>query len=329
MKDLNGRNSSGLRTLERTNLVSPLVTNSIKGLGNNVYIENFDKGAFQSISNKNGQLLVNNIETDVPLTTNVEDGSALVSLNYDENTLELVDGKLAVLETLYSDPVHRNENGEVGLLVDEQSSLFVTNSGKLSNRAQNVNSPLFINDDGNIELEYSSHFQDNEGYFEDGTLFAKGLELKIGPGFKFDAFNSHRMTLNLDSDTMRISNNELSAKIPDKLVFNEPLDEVDEEVSLKIGSRLEIKDGKLNAKEATEYLKGSQAISVYKDPLEAFDASLVKLLVDTNNLTQEGNRLGVKSEGLGLVYYGGGTGVGMNQSSNLVFNNTLRQLQYK
>ncbi|KAI9103471.1 hypothetical protein DFS34DRAFT_366859 [Phlyctochytrium arcticum] len=126
---------------------------------------------------------------------------------------------------------------------------------------------------------------------------------------------------------MRISNNELSAKIPDKLVFHEPLDEVDEEVSLKLGSRLEVKDGKLNAKDATEYLQGSQAISVYKDPLKAFDASLVKLSVDTNNLTQEGNRLGVKSDGLGLVYYGSGTGVGMLQSSNLVFNNTRRQLQ--
>ncbi|KAI9103470.1 hypothetical protein DFS34DRAFT_683413 [Phlyctochytrium arcticum] len=97
---------------------------------------------------RSNQYLTRMIECDAPLTTHVEDGSASISLNFDQTSLELVDGKLAVLDTPYLNPLHQNENDEVGLLIDDESLLFIDNSGKLSNRNPTVNSPLFMNDNG-------------------------------------------------------------------------------------------------------------------------------------------------------------------------------------
>src|SRR3978361_1355938 len=94
---LNSRTSSGLRVLDRTNLVSPLITNQLRANGENVAITGFASGDFQEISNKHGELLVNTVATDAPLECQVIDGTATIQLDIDEAEMALENNKLTTV----------------------------------------------------------------------------------------------------------------------------------------------------------------------------------------------------------------------------------------
>ncbi|KAI9102767.1 hypothetical protein DFS34DRAFT_591384 [Phlyctochytrium arcticum] len=153
-------------------------------------------------------------------------------------------------------------------------------------------------------------------------MFKKGLSLKIADPFYFNALNLHRLSLKIDDDTLDVDTGRLTARITQKLVFHEPLDEIENEVHLRIDEdSLEIDDGTLKAKkqDVSNSLTGAGAISVYKDISEYLDGSLVKLDIDLNNFQQTGNKLAFRSTGLGEIPYDSGLS-GLNRTSNFTYN---------
>ncbi|KAI9094090.1 hypothetical protein DFS34DRAFT_624682 [Phlyctochytrium arcticum] len=240
----------------------------------------------------------------------------------------------------------------------DDSCLYVNEEEKLSvvQRSPKVDSPLFINDDGEIELRYSNHLQNNEGGFEDGTFFEKGLELKIANPLYFDPFNSHKLSLSIDN-SLEIDDGELKVVEKD---YEFPLYRDDETVGIEIHhplylsqmglslnaippfgttgegalklnldeDTLEVKDDKLTAKsqDATKLLKGAGAISVYKDPLESLEGAIVKLDVDHENFQQTGNKLAFRSTAPGEIPYDSGLS-SLRRSDAFVYNETFQQLK--
>ncbi|KAI9105873.1 hypothetical protein DFS34DRAFT_690337 [Phlyctochytrium arcticum] len=280
---------------------------------------------------------VNSVSTESPLLTSLSKGEATISLNIDPDRLNInQDNLLTTIDPSYEVPLSYSENDSnnersIALLIDEET-LFLNQDNRLAAKKQDppeVDSPLFYNDDDQIELRYASHFNDDEGLLDlDGSIFKKGLSLKIAEPFSFNSLNSHRLTLNIDDDTLYIDDGKLTARIPERMSFIEPLDEVDNVVRLNIDEdSLQIDDGKLKAKkqDATTLLKGAGAISVYKDPLESLDSALVKLEVDHNNFQQTGNKLSIRSTGMGEIPYDNGI-AGLNRTSDFTYTETLNEL---
>ncbi|KAI9103418.1 hypothetical protein DFS34DRAFT_671926 [Phlyctochytrium arcticum] len=292
------------------------------------------------------------------LETTVLDGTVNVSLEIDDNRLRVND--LNQLTTTNLDVIvllhFSNEQNWMSLKYDD-SSLYVNEEEKLAviERPINVDSPLFIYDDDKIELRYASHFNDDEGLFDiDGSIFKKGLSLKISDPLYFDGFNSHKLSLSIDS-SLEIDDGELKVKEKDYefplyrddgtvgIAYKTPL-YVSEDgltlnaasplgtndvgaLDLKIGDNLELKDGKLKAKkqEASDTLKGAGAISVYKDITEFTDGSLVKLSVDHSVFQQTNNVLSIRSVGLGQVPFDNGLS-GLNRNGDFTYSETLNEL---
>ncbi|KAI9104901.1 hypothetical protein DFS34DRAFT_691113 [Phlyctochytrium arcticum] len=337
MSGINSRNSTGLRLLSDANLENPYITGNITGFSGNNEITGFKSAEIDKISNENGALEVNKVSSTEPLSTNLVDGEANLSLSIDETRLQVSpEGNLTAVDVNVDSPLqYSTEQHLVSLNYDNT-----------------FDSPLFINDDGEVELRYSSHFQDNEGGFEDGTLFEKGLELKIAPPFEFNSFNSHKLSLKYDSDTLDIDNGELTVKDRNyehplyrdddtigvqlkpplgvsenglTLFTTNPFDVNDDgHLMLKIGSNLKIRDGELNAKDVDSLLKGAGAISVYRDPLESLEGAIVKLDVDHENFQQTGTKLSFRSTGLGQIPFDNGI-AGLNRTSDFTFSETLNE----
>ena len=88
--NINSRTASGIRTLEHTNLVSPLITNKITGYGPEVSLKNFSTGDFQDVSNRFGEIKINDVGSiPPPLSSNVSTGLLNVFLNFDPEKLFL------------------------------------------------------------------------------------------------------------------------------------------------------------------------------------------------------------------------------------------------
>ncbi|KAI9103799.1 hypothetical protein DFS34DRAFT_590215 [Phlyctochytrium arcticum] len=359
MSQLNSRTSSGLRTLDRVEMVSPIVSGQgIVGKGDNVSIEGFNKGSFKVLENQNGVMEVNSFEANIaPLTSKNENGHATVEIKLDEERLHVSQGALSIIDLISAEPVSIQDR-VISLMYDD-TSLFVNGENELSVKQvpPKVNSPVFINDDGEVELEYASHFKDDEGLFDlDGSLLSKGLSLKISDPFKFDTFNSHKLSLKIDSDTLDINGGELTVKEKDYehplfrddntvgIHIHHPLYLSEDGISLNATSpfttndegalklnideeTLEIKDEKLFAKaqDATKLLKGLGALSVYRDPLESLDTSLVKLDVDHENFQQTGGKLSFRSTGMGEIPYDSGLS-SLRRSDFFKYNETLNEL---
>ncbi|KAI9089834.1 hypothetical protein DFS34DRAFT_689182 [Phlyctochytrium arcticum] len=280
MSGLNSRSANGLRNLNSTIISDSFISGELKG-------DEYSSINVAKLSNTNGEMKVNYVSSQSPLSTSLSKGEATTSLNIDPHRLNITeDNLLTTIDPSYEVPLSCEENDSnngrtIALLIDEDS-LFVNQENQLAARIPDppeLNSPLFYNDDDQIELRYASHMEDAESILDgDLNLFAKGLSLKISDPFYYNVLNSHKLSLKIDSETMDIDGGELKARIPDKLVFEYPLDEIDGQVSLRIDEdTLEVDDNKLKAKiqDVSKSLKGAGAISVYRDITESIDGSLV------------------------------------------------------
>lgn len=249
--NINSRTSSGFRTLERTNLVSPLVTNSLRGIGDNVSIDNFSEGNFNLVSNRFGEFVVNNINTFEPLKSNISNGTAALSISLDPSRLYVDQNQnLSVVAPTYFAPLTYSEAAHsISLLLDD-STLFVDGENKLSvkffENQSVLDSPLFYNSSNEIELKYASHFSNSEGFLDNGNLVNAGLSLKIADPLVFGgAVDNHRLTIAYNSNDLEILNNELSV-VP--YSARTPVFIVDKEVRLEIDpNTLQVVNDKLKA----------------------------------------------------------------------------------
>src|ERR1700712_4190953 len=133
--NINSRTSSGLRVLTSTNLVSPVVTNSIRGNGDGVSIQNMDTGQFNRLLNANGELLVNNVEGSSPLTATTTNGTAEIGIAIDSGDLYVTDeGTLGVIPSTVTAPIAYDANSR-------------TTSLSLSDPLEVVNKNLALNID--------------------------------------------------------------------------------------------------------------------------------------------------------------------------------------
>ncbi|KAI9103732.1 hypothetical protein DFS34DRAFT_297103 [Phlyctochytrium arcticum] len=325
---------SGIDLQTNAALANPYILGNIKPLGRaylGTKLKPFEEVTAQSIANHNGPLNINDITTSAPLEVATEEGTCELSLNFGNGLVVDSAGILGVdSEVLKSEPIQepllRDENGlRLRFGID---TMAVANNVQLTVNDPKTNSPLFINSNREIELQYASHFRDDEGLLDgDGSILSKGLSLKINDPLFFSTLNSHKLSLAIDNDTLAVDRGELKAKIPPQRSYVLPLNEEDDIVSLQVGERLEIEDGKLTAvkQEAPDTLKGSGALSVYTDITEFSDGSLIKLSTDTNNFQQTNGKLAFRSTGLGQVPYDSGIS-GLNRSEAFVYNDTLSVL---
>ncbi|KAJ3143903.1 hypothetical protein HDU89_001357, partial [Geranomyces variabilis] len=179
--NINSRTSSGIRTLDRTNLVSPLITNSLRGNGEKVSIKNFDKGEFNTLSNANGELKVNDIIANSDnIHISSEDGVYSVEVDsvvYNPPLMKNVDGSvsLAVDESLkvshnilgldYTDPLYINTSQQLSLDIDD--TLHIDNQGRLSVTATDtlvdVKAPITRDPSGVLGLKFGKGLEEKEG----------------------------------------------------------------------------------------------------------------------------------------------------------------------
>ncbi|KAI9096271.1 hypothetical protein DFS34DRAFT_161665 [Phlyctochytrium arcticum] len=246
---INSRNASGIRTLDNTNIQNSFISGELKG-------DEYSSIDVATVKNKHGILKINSLSSEAPIETTLTQGNAHVSLAYDDSRLVLdSEGNLSTIEADVRLPLQYSSDDHQVSLQYDNDSLFINDENQLAAKKQDppeLNSPLFYNDDDEIEL-------------------------------------SHKLSLKIDDDTMDIDGGKLKALIPDKLVFEYPLDEIDGQVSLRIDEdTLEVDYNKLKAKtqDVSKSLKGAGAISVYRDITESIDGSLVKLEVDHENFQQ-------------------------------------------
>ncbi|KAI8816357.1 uncharacterized protein EV422DRAFT_571729 [Fimicolochytrium jonesii] len=169
--NINSRTSSGIRTLDRLNLVAPTVSSSIKAAGDKMSMSGFDSAAFRAVSNENGPLEVNRVGATEPLESKTEAGLATVSLVHDE-TLR-VTGKLGTtpvpkveviapldetdnrLTLKWTDPLTVTDEG---LTLSYDQDTLKVNDGELSVvfPAPETLQPPLIRDRDGIELRHDS-----------------------------------------------------------------------------------------------------------------------------------------------------------------------------
>ncbi|KAI9090294.1 hypothetical protein DFS34DRAFT_597667 [Phlyctochytrium arcticum] len=270
MSGINSRNASGIRTLDNTNIQNSFISGELKG-------DEYSSIDVATVKNKHGILKINSLSSEAPIETTLTQGNAHVSLAYDDSRLVLdSEGNLSTIEADVRLPLQYSSDDHQVSLQYDNDSLFINDENQLAAKKQDppeLNSPLFYNDDDEIELRYASHMEDAESILDgDLNLFAKGLSLKISDPFYYNVLNSHKLSLKIDDDTMDIDGGKLKALIPDKLVFEYPLDEIDGQVSLRIDEdTLEVDYNKLKAKtqDVSKSLKGAGAISVYRDITES------------------------------------------------------------
>jgi hypothetical protein len=135
--NLNSRTSSGIRVLDRTNLVSPLISNSLRANGPGVSIQNFDTAEINTISNTNGELLVNNVSATSPIESQITNGVANVSLNI-QNPLSVSNNSL-VLD--FDDTLVLN-NSQLSVVSKEQ--------------VLEANIPIVVDSDNKINLDFDN-----------------------------------------------------------------------------------------------------------------------------------------------------------------------------
>lgn len=250
MSGLNSRTSSGFRILDKTNLVSPIVINSIRGYGNNVKIENFQEGKFQIVSNENGPLQVNKVRSEFPLITETDKAVSELSIKIDENTMDVsADGlttKPLIAEfPLTFDTTTRTTSlvnatplitTEDGLSLDFDNTLKLNSNNQLSvvTAAPAVAEPLAINSDAAVSLEYGKGLE-----VKDHKLVTN-IDEVIKPLGALSTANAAHLTINEAIDYGFNSISELiSADVPDTEVSI---------LKLKTTDDLTQKGGKLSIK---------------------------------------------------------------------------------
>ncbi|DAC81639.1 TPA_asm: fiber, partial [Powellomyces chytrid fungus MELD virus 2] len=246
MSGINSRTSSGLLNLEDTNLISPVVSGDMKGWTKNAKILNFQSIHADALQNRHGDLLINDVLDESPISIRTENGVAIVGLNVDEEYLciDNVTGALKYEPDRYEFPLtHDRSSKTVDILTNEplgvsqdgltlfhDKTLEVTENGDLSvifPPKETVVEPLIRDADG-IKLQHGETMKVTHGM--------------LGIDYQDPIYMNMQQQLTIDHDTSLVvtAEGKLSA-VPEAL--QAPIARNSENhISLNIGKGLQVND---------------------------------------------------------------------------------------
>ncbi|KAI8916983.1 hypothetical protein DFJ77DRAFT_509527 [Powellomyces hirtus] len=336
MSGLNSGTSSGLRNLEDTNLISPVVSGNMKAFTANSKITGFQKIAADTVENKNGELLINDVTSTDPITISTEDGIATVRLEINDKYLSIAEGALDFKPDEYDFPLsHDTDSKTVELalaapfgITEEGLSMFYDNSleinnGDLSVVRETLQAPL--------------------------ARDANGVKLVLDESLKVQHDSDSKLTLNYDESLVVDTEGKLSV-VPETLT--EPIARgEDGSITFKYGRGLKVEEGELvsNTEDVLKPLGalhnggifdmgmdeltelGYDALADLTDEVPDTDITLLRLRT-SDDFTQKntlatfgGKALAIKSKGNHKIpFYG--VFDGFNVSSRFEYNDTLSEL---
>ncbi|DAC81691.1 TPA_asm: fiber [Powellomyces chytrid fungus MELD virus 6] len=351
MSGLNSRTSSGLRNLEDTNLISPVVSGNMKAFTANSKITGFQKVAADTIENKHGPLLVNDVTSLDPITVTKEgDGVVSLGLEIDDKYLSIDEGALNYKPDVYEFPLtHELESKTVelitaapfavteeGLSLFHDASLEIKEDGDLSVVMETVQAPL-ARDANGIKLLHDESLKVQHGM--------------LGLDYSDPLFIDSESKLTLDHDpTLQVNAEGQLSVVPETL--REPIARgEDGSITFNYGRGLKLEDGELvsNTEDVLKPLGalhnggifdmgmdeltelGYDALADLTDEVPDTDITLLRLRT-SDDFTQKntlasfgGKALAIKSKGNNKIpFYG--VFDGFNVSNRLEYNDTLSEL---
>ncbi|KAI8916688.1 hypothetical protein DFJ77DRAFT_510126 [Powellomyces hirtus] len=351
MSGLNSRTSSGLRNLEDTNLISPVVSGNMKAFTANSKITGFQKVAADTIENKHGPLLVNDVTSSDPITVTKEgEGVVSLGLEIDDKYLSIDEGALNYKPDVYEFPLtHELESKTVelitaapfavteeGLSLFHDASLEIKEDGDLSVVKETLQAPL-ARDANGIKLVLDESLKVQHGML--GLDYSDPLFID----------SESKLTLNHDSTLQVNAEGQLSVvceTLTEPIVRGE-----DGSITFNYGRGLKLEDGELvsNTEDVLKPLGalhnggifdmgmdeltelGYDALADLTDEVPDTDITLLRLRT-SDDFTQKntlasfgGKALAIKSKGNNKIpFYG--VFDGFNVSSRLEYNDTLSEL---
>ena len=333
MSGLNSRTANGLRNLASTHLIGPYVSGDITSLSGQSDLSNFRNAEFTAVSNENGPFEVNSVEATVPLHQETNAGKVTVSLLYDSSLNVNANGELAVESV---DAVAPLFNEPAGLTLEFNPSKFVVIDNKLDLTTQLSSIGALPTERAVLDPPFKSTIDTDTSVttidlaIDDTLAVSTGGQLGVSESLQ-------------DGIAQAINVGPVQYDLP--LIRKPDTDTTQKDhVSLQIGKGLEQKDGQLETN-FDEIIKplGALGTSTLADiglteALSLGFESLAKLASDvpdaevtilklncTDDFTQEGSKLAVKSQGDGRILY---TGVldGLSSRDTLTFNETSSTL---
>lgn len=360
MSGINSRNSSGLRTLDDTLLNNALISGDLAGFDHTARLTGFDSVSAQDLSNSNGLLNVNDVKATegTALEVSTAGGVAEISMRTDETLSVTADGKLhrnvAAKAPLTLDDT--TGQGELGLSTDASLRLV---DGKLGvvpvepppKDTYRFDAPLTeitngLDHDVTLQLDEASLRVDGGKL---SVIFPEAAELE--PVLAPITRTAQGLALSYDPDSLAVNDvGELEVVLPPAVdpepeAVNAPLVRTETGLGLATGKGLKVNaDNELETDFET-VIVGKGAVSTAKlgsvaleDALELgfeslselvgdtdVDSTVLRLRADTDDFTQTGGKLAMKSKGNQQIpYYG--VFHGLNTRSNFTFNDTLSTL---
>ncbi|KAI8903430.1 hypothetical protein DFJ77DRAFT_444267 [Powellomyces hirtus] len=345
------RTSSGLRNLEDTNLISPVVSGNMKAFTANSKITGFQKVAADTIENKHGPLLVNDVTSSDPITVTKEgEGVVSLGLEIDNKYLSIDEGALNYKPDVYEFPLtHELESKTVelitaapfavteeGLSLFHDASLEIKEDGDLSVVKETVQAPL-ARDANGIKLVLDESLKVQHGM--------------LGLDYCDPLFIDSESKLTLDHDPTLQVNAEGQLSVV-RETLTEPIARgEDGSITFNYGRGLKLEDGELvsNTEDVLKPLGalhnggifdmgmdeltelGYDTLADLTDEVPDTDISLIRLRT-SDDFTQKntlasfgGKALAIKSKGNNKIpFYG--VFDGFNVSSRLEYNDTLSEL---
>ncbi|KAI8584833.1 hypothetical protein BDZ88DRAFT_456584 [Geranomyces variabilis] len=303
--------------LDHTNLVAPLITNTLRANGDNVSVEGFASGDFKKISNSHGELKVNNITLDAPLEVNLVDGVADIVLEINETHLSIDSNGLNGIPDTREFPLQYDEATKTETLVSS--------------------APLGVVEGDGLCLAFDDSLRLNEN--NELSVVPNRQQLEAVAPVSIDINN--KVNLDVDS-TLSVIDGKLHV-IEEMLVAPIKRD-ANGAILLDFGKGLDEKDGVLvtniddvvkplgalhtgnildiGLNEALDY--GFNSLSELTGDVPDTEMTMLKLKA-SDDFSQKTGTLTIKSAGSGRIpYYG--VFDGFNTRDTLQFNDTLSTL---
>ncbi|KND02856.1 uncharacterized protein SPPG_01935 [Spizellomyces punctatus DAOM BR117] len=310
MSGINSRHSTGLRTVDNTNLLSPYVTGEMVGFDVGAKIKGFDVGEFKHLSNENGKLKVNEVETTsecLPCTN--EHGVVSIGLNVDNKRLEIdEESRLTTIDVSAHQPlVYSKEGHDIQLQFDD-SSLSVEEE-KLKVIPENYEFPMYRDDESRtVGIRVDETLSINENGLSVNFPPPPPLETLKKPLYRDNGIGVklHKSLKVNSSDELETNSSQLFK------AFGAIKTSSGADTLLDIGS---------------SWLDfGFDSLTEMTNVLGEVDTTAIRLMVDSSIFSQAGSRLSLKSPGYEQIMYGNLT-YGYSGSSSFTYSSTLQELR--
>ncbi|KNC95838.1 uncharacterized protein SPPG_08705, partial [Spizellomyces punctatus DAOM BR117] len=308
MSGINSRNASGLRNLDNTNLLSPYVTGEMTGFDDAAKIKGFAVGEFKHLSNENGELEVNSVETTSGcLSSSNENGVVSIELLYDNKRLEIDESNQLTTVDVNARPplVYSKEDHGIQLQIDD--SCLTVEEEKLKVIPDSYEFPLYRDAESRtVGLQADETLSINENglsvnFPPPETLKKPLFRDQSGLGIKL-----HKSLKVNNEDELETNTSQLFK------AFGAIKTSSGADTLLDIGS---------------SWLDfGFNSLTDMTDFLGEVDTTAIRLMVDSSTFSQVGSRLSLKSPGYEQVLFGN-LQYGYSASSNLTFSTTLQELR--